>query len=103
MENEVNSKDGSTAAVLDLTDSFTVEQLQLMMGASLVLGFIFMLVVDQVGGGGHSHTHSTGWLGEGTQAHPLHGEAMSIITFPDCSVILQMPRLAVGGNTTGTD
>ena len=45
---------------LDPTENFTFEQLQLMMGVSLVLGFTFMLIIDQVGGGGHSH--STGWL-----------------------------------------
>ena len=42
------------------TENFTFEQLQLMMGVSLVLGFTFMLMIDQVGGGGHSH--STGRL-----------------------------------------
>ena len=62
VENVGNNKDDPSSVVLDLTESFTVDQLQLMMGASLVLGFIFMLVIDQVGGGGHSHTHSTGWL-----------------------------------------
>lgn len=45
---------------LDPTENYTFEQLQLMMGVSLVLGFTFMLMIDQVGGGGHSH--SPGWL-----------------------------------------
>ena len=35
------------------------EKLQTLMGLSLLLGFIFMLFVDQVGGG-HSHTPSSG-------------------------------------------
>ena len=38
---------------------YTVEQLQFLMGLALTLGFVFMLLIDQCGGG-HSHNHSTG-------------------------------------------
>ena len=40
-------------------DDYTFEQLQTLMGMTLVIGFIFMLIIDQCGGG-HSHTHSPG-------------------------------------------
>ena len=46
--------------------SYTIDQLQFMMGLSLVVGFVFMLLVDQCGGG-HGHSHMTGeqgWGGE---------------------------------------
>ena len=36
---------------------YSEEQLHTIMGAALTLGFIFMLLVDQLGGG---HTHCTG-------------------------------------------
>lgn len=56
--------DGPAPIALESTENFTFEQLQLMMGVSLVLGFTFMLMIDQVGGGGHSH--STGRLASST-------------------------------------
>lgn len=36
--------------------AYTTDQLQFMMGLSLTAGFVFMLLIDQCGGG-HSHTH----------------------------------------------
>ena len=45
--------------LMESNDAYSIEQLQFMMGLSLVLGFIFMLVIDQCGGGGHAHTHSS--------------------------------------------
>ena len=42
---------------------YTTDQLQFMMGLSLVVGFVFMLLVDQCGGG-HSHAHVTGIMGQ---------------------------------------
>lgn len=38
------------------TSPYTIDQLQFLMGLSLVVGFVFMLLVDQCGGG-HSHSH----------------------------------------------
>ena len=43
-------------------DGYGEEELQTLMGASLLLGFIFMLFVDQVGGGSHSHSSPSGQL-----------------------------------------
>lgn len=40
-------------------DGYGEEELQMMMGVSLTLGFIFMLLVDQCGGGGHTHSPVT--------------------------------------------
>ena len=42
----------------EVTTGYTVEQLQFLLGLALVLGFIFMLFIDQCGGG-HSHNHSS--------------------------------------------
>lgn len=40
---------------------YNTDQLQFMMGLSLVVGFVFMLLVDQCGGkGGHSHSLLSG-------------------------------------------
>ena len=41
----------------EVPTAYTVEQLQFLLGLALVLGFVFMLFVDQCGGG-HSHNHS---------------------------------------------
>lgn len=38
---------------------YSTDQLQFLMGLSLVVGFVFMLLVDQCGGG-HSHSHVSG-------------------------------------------
>ncbi len=40
-------------------EGYTADQLQFLMGLSLVVGFVFMLMVDQCGGG-HSHAHISG-------------------------------------------
>ena len=50
--------DVTTASVAAAsTEGLGEEKLQTLMGLSLLLGFIFMLFVDQVGGG-HSHAPS---------------------------------------------
>ena len=41
-------------------DGHSEEQLQTLMGLSLLLGFIFMLFVDQVGGWSHTHSPPPG-------------------------------------------
>ncbi len=38
---------------------FTTDQLQFFFGLSLVTGFLFMMLIDQCGGG-HSHAHISG-------------------------------------------
>ena len=61
-EGQVVKKD-SDSEVLSEEGVYTTDQLQFMMGLSLVSGFIFMLLIDQCNGG-HSHSHSAvpgGW------------------------------------------
>ena len=41
---------------METSEGLSEEQLQMIMGASLTIGFIFMLLVDQLGG----HAHSSG-------------------------------------------
>lgn len=49
----------TSTAVTASTEGLGEERLQTLMGLSLLLGFVFMLFVDQVGGG-HSHAPSSG-------------------------------------------
>ena len=41
---------------METAEGLSEDQLQMIMGASLTIGFIFMLLIDQLGG----HAHSTG-------------------------------------------
>lgn len=54
--NPVSVATGTAAEHIESTED---EYVQIFMGLSLLLGFIFMLFVDQVGGG-HSHAPSPG-------------------------------------------
>ncbi len=36
--------------------TYSTDQLQFMMGLSLIVGFVFMLLIDQCSGGGHAHS-----------------------------------------------
>ncbi len=56
--------DVTPVEVGELEGGFGEEQLHLMMGASLTLGFVFMLLVDQCGGG-HAHSPTTDTEGMG--------------------------------------
>jgi zinc transporter 9 len=51
--------DVTTTTVVASTERMGEQKLQTLMGLSLLLGFVFMLFVDQVGGG-HSHAPSSG-------------------------------------------
>ena len=60
----VEALQGPTARELSLasvsmenSEGLSEERLQMIMGASLTIGFLFMLLIDQLGGG---HSHSTG-------------------------------------------
>ena len=65
---------------------YTVEQLQFLMGLALILGFVFMLLIDQCGGG-HSHNHTAGeYVTEMEAVSPLSLP----ISFP-CSLSLSPP------------
>ena len=67
--NQVADKDGGLPAaalaavkahLLDETTSdYTDEQLYQFLGVSLLLGFVFMLLVDQLAGNSHSHKPAT--------------------------------------------
>ena len=53
---ELKKPEAEPAFVAETTP-YTVEQLQFLLGLALVLGFVFMLLIDQCGGG-HGHSHS---------------------------------------------
>ena len=63
--NQVEDKDGGLPAAAlaavkahlldDGSPDYTEDQLLLMLGLSLLLGFVFMLLVDQLAGASHSH------------------------------------------------
>jgi hypothetical protein len=57
VEGQNNDKEDSIEDEKGAT--YSTDQLQFMMGVSLVVGFVFMLLVDQCGGG-HSHSHVSG-------------------------------------------
>ena len=63
------------AAVKESEEHGGEERLQTLMGMSLLLGFIFMLFVDQLGGG-HSHSPSSGSSTHlvATQYSNVHGD-----------------------------
>lgn len=56
---KVEVQNGDKDAEDEEGEDYTTDQLQFMMGVSLVVGFVFMLLVDQCGGG-HSHAHVSG-------------------------------------------
>ena len=59
VDRDHNPVSAATATAAEHVESMGDEYVQIFMGLSLLLGFIFMLFVDQVGGG-HSHAPSSG-------------------------------------------
>ena len=70
------------AAPVEEGSPYSVEQLQFLLGLALVLGFVFMLLIDQCGGG-HSHNHSTA----GEEGGDVH---VHIYTHTKCTHILSL-------------
>lgn len=65
--------ESAAAAAAAAKSSFTImnQEPHSLIGVTLVAGFVFMLLVDQLGGGGHSHGQSSDVEG-GLQGHSQH-------------------------------